>query len=194
MLDIQTNRHDRKYTPREMLLRVLWGLGRIAFSRSPRVGFGFRAWLLRRFGAKIGRDVHIYPSAVIYFPWNLEVGDASAIGEDVLVYNLGTISIGCSATISHRAHLCAGSHDYRDPTLPLLKPPIRIEDNAWVCADAFVGPGVTVHRGAIVGARAAVFSDVPEMKIVVGNPARVIKTREMKRNATAEAQEDHERD
>jgi putative colanic acid biosynthesis acetyltransferase WcaF len=113
----------------------------------------------------------------VYFPWNLSVGDWSAIGENALIYNLGPITIGQKVTISHGAHLCAGTHDYRDPRMPLLKPPIRIEDQAWICADAFVGPGVVVGEGAVVGARAAVMKDVDPWTIVAGNPARFVRKR-----------------
>ncbi len=90
---------------------------------------------------------------------------------------LGSPMIGSSLTISQRAHLCAGTHDYTDPAMPLLKPPIVIEDDAWICADAFVGPGVTVGQGAVVGARAVVVKDVPPWTIVAGNPARIVKRR-----------------
>ena len=80
-------------------------------------------------------------------------------------------------TISQRAHLCAGTHDYTDPSMPLQKPPISIGDQVWVCADAFVGPGVTIGEGALVGARAVAVTDVESWQIVVGNPARPVKKR-----------------
>jgi|JTFP01.1.fsa_nt_gb putative colanic acid biosynthesis acetyltransferase WcaF len=179
-LDINANRNAVKYSRHEMICRVLWGLIKPLFSFSPRPLFGWRAFLLRLFGAKVGRSVHIYNSATIYFPWNLEIGDHSAIGEYAFIYNLGPIIIGNKTTISHWAHLCAGTHDYADPALPLLKPPIVIADQAWICADAFVGPDVTVGEGAIVGARAVVTRDVDPWVIVAGNPAVFIKRREMK--------------
>lgn len=179
MLDIQSNRAAAKYTPREQFLRVLWGFGKLLFRFSPRPCFGWRRFLLRCFGAKVGRHVNIYPTAIIYFPWHLEIGDWSAIGEDALIYNLGPITLGQRVTISHRAHLCAGTHDYRQPDLPLLKPPIVIKDQAWICAQAFVGPGVTIGTGAIVGAGAVVMKDVPDWKIVAGNPAQVVKDRKL---------------
>ncbi|WP_199484196.1 LbetaH domain-containing protein [Thiocapsa marina] len=94
-----------------------------------------------------------------------------------MIYNLGPVTIGDRAAISHRAHLCAGTHDYRDPTLPLLRLPIEIGSQAWVCADAFIGPGCRVGEGAVVGAAAVVVSDVAPWQIVAGNPARVIRTR-----------------
>lgn len=178
-MDISSNRSARKYTAGELVRRVLWGFGKIAFHFSPRPCFGWRRFVLRCFGATVGCEVHIYNSAHIYFPWNLTIGDWSSIGEDAFIYNLGPVTIGQQVTISQRAHLCAGTHDYSDPTMPLLKPPIQVGDQAWVCADAFVGPGVTVGQGAVVGARAVAVKDVEPWTIVAGNPARVIKKREL---------------
>ena len=178
-LDIRTNRRAAKYTAAEQFHRLLWGIGKIVFRLSPRPCFGWRRFVLRCFGARIGREVHLYPSTRIYFPWNLTIGDWSAIGEGALIYNLGLVTIGQQVTISHRAHVCAGSHDYRHADLPLLKPPIEIADQAWICADAFVGPGVTVGQGAVVGARAVVTKNVEPWTVVAGNPARMIKRREM---------------
>lgn len=110
-------------------------------------------------------------------PWNLEIGSWSSIGKYAFIYNLGKISIGDKVTVSHRAHLCAGTHDYNDPTLPLRKPPIIICDQAWVCADAFIGPGVVVGEGCVVGARAVVTKDTSPWTVVAGNPAIFIKDR-----------------
>ncbi len=179
MTDIASNRQQVRYSRQENLKRVLWAIVRPFFHFSPRVFFGWRNFLLRLFGARIGKHVHIYNSAQIYFPWNLEVGDWSAIGEYAFIYNLGPIHIGSQVTISQRVHLCAGTHDYTDPSLPLQKPPIVIGDQAWICADAFVGPGVTVGEGALVGARAVAVKDVEPWQIVAGNPARPIKKREL---------------
>ena len=179
MLDIEQNRRARKYSQGEMTRRVLWAFALPLFRFSPRPCFGWRRFLLRCFGAKIGQSVHVYPSARIYFPWNLEAGDESAIGEQVFIYNLGRVRLGQRVTISHRAHLCAGTHDHTKADFPLLRPPIVIGSGAWICADAFVGPGVTVGEGAIVGARAVAMKDVKPRSIVVGNPARESKKREI---------------
>lgn len=179
MLDVEQNRRAEKYSSNEMLRRVGWMLLQPLFRCSPRPCFAWRAFLLCCFGARIGRDVHIYNSATIYYPWQLEVGDRAAIGEHVYVYNLGRVTIGRDATISHRAHLCAGTHDFTKADFPLLRPPITIGEQAWICADAFVGPGVSVGDGAIVGAAAVVTKDVPAWTIVAGNPAREIKRREI---------------
>lgn len=176
-LDIAANRTSAKYSRGEMALRLMWGFGALLFRFSPRPCFGWRRLVLRCFGAKVGNHVHIYNSAIVYFPWNLEIGDWSSIGEWALIYNLGPVKIGKLTTVSHRAHLCAGTHDYLLSDLPLLKPPISIGDQAWICADAFVGPGVTVGEGAVVGARAVVMKDVGPWIVVAGNPAKTIKKR-----------------
>ncbi|MBL8907751.1 MAG: colanic acid biosynthesis acetyltransferase WcaF [Rhizobiales bacterium] len=144
---------------------------------SPRPFWAWRRFLLRLFGARIGRAVHVYPSVRIAIPWNLTVGDYSAMGDRAIVYSLGRISLGARVTVSQGAHLCAGTHDYRDPAMPLLKLPITIEDDAWICAEAFIGPGVRVHQKAIVGARCVAMKDVAAGEIVVGNPARLLRSR-----------------
>jgi len=178
-LDIASNRAVRNYSNSEMTRRLLWFFGQWLFRLSPRPCFAWRRAILRWFGAEIGSQVNTYPSSRIYFPWNLRVGAWSALGEDVLIYNLGLITIGRMVTISHCAHLCAGTHDHTRPHLPLLKPPIYIDDQAWICADAFVGPGVRVGEGAVVGARAVVIKNVPPWTVVGGNPARLLGTREL---------------
>lgn len=178
-LDVSGCRRQRPYSRLEYLGRVLWSLSMPLFRFSPRPLFGWRCILLRLFGAKVGRGVHVYPSARIYLPWNLEIGDEASIGEWALIYNLGTVNIGAQATISHRAHLCAGTHNYCDPALPLLRDPIVVGAKAWVCADAFIGPGRHIGQGAVVGAGAVVVKDVPEWQVVAGNPARIIKKREL---------------
>ncbi len=96
---------------------------------------------------------------------------------NVLIYNLGKVTIGQRATVSYRAHICAGTHDFSDPALPLLKPPVTLEEDAWVGTEAFLGPGVTVGAGALVGARAVVIRTVAARTIVVGNPARTVGMR-----------------
>lgn len=179
VVDIATNRSVRKYSRSEMMRRVLWMLTRPLFRFSPRPLFGWRRFLLRLFGAEVGKGVHLYNTAIVYMPWNLRIGALSAVGEGVLIYNLGPVTIGERVTVSQRAHLCAGTHDYTDPCMPLLKPPITVEDQAWVCADAFVGPDVRIGEGAVVGGRAVVMSDVEPWAVVAGNPARFIKHRKM---------------
>lgn len=176
-MDIQSNRTARKWSHSELAGRALWGIVSPLFRWSPRLCWGWRNYLLRIFGARIGHHVQIHPSVRIFIPWNLQLGDWSSIGFDALIYNLGRVTIGSKVTISQRAHLCAGTHDFRDPSMPLLKPPILIGDEAWICADAFVGPSVTVGECAIVGARSVVVKDVAPGDIVAGNPAKMIGNR-----------------
>ena len=133
--------------------------------------------MLRLFGARIGAHVNVYPSTHLYMPWNVEIGEWSALGDDVFVYSLGKVRIGRSVTLSYRSHVCAGTHDLSDPLLPLKKPPVLIEDGVWVGTEAFIGPGVTVGRGAVVGARAVVVKNVEPHDVVGGNPARTIGRR-----------------
>jgi putative colanic acid biosynthesis acetyltransferase WcaF len=179
MLDVQQNRAAQKYSRAELAGRFLWSCVYPFFRCSPRRCFAWRRFLLRLFGGRIGANVHIYASAKIYIPWNLELGAESAIGEDSFIYNLGRLTIGQRAVISHRVHLCGGTHDYTKSSFPLLRTTIDIGSDVWVGADAFIGPGVTIGDGAIVGARAVVIKDVRPWVIVAGNPAREIKSRAM---------------
>lgn len=179
-LDIGCSRNARNYSDREMVGRILWMFGQRFFRLSPRPCFGWRRLVLRCFGAHVGPHVNLHPSTRILLPWNLSVGDWSALGEDVLVYNPGPVNIGRKVTISHGAHLCAGTHDYTCADFPVLKLPICIQDQAWVCADAFLGPGVTIGQGAVVGARAVVTKDVAPWEIVAGNPAARIGQRRIR--------------
>jgi putative colanic acid biosynthesis acetyltransferase WcaF len=178
-LDISNCRNTRNYSIQELILRVLWGFCAPLFRYSPRLFWSWRCFLLRVFRADIGKNVRVFPTVTIFAPWYLFIGDDSSIGDRVIVYNLGTIHIGEKVTISQGAHLCAGSHDYTQPTMPLLKLPINIQDEVWVCADAFVGPNVTIAERAIVGARAVVTKSVSRDSIVAGNPAKFVKNRVM---------------
>lgn len=177
-IDVAANRTARKWSHREQAGRVLWALAWPLFRLSPRPLWGWRRMLLRLFGARVGRDVHIYPTARITIPWNLTLGDGCAVGDHAILYALGPISLGPRAAVSQYAHLCAGSHDWRDPAMPLTKPPITVGADAWICADAFVGPGLKVGAGAILGARAVLMKDCPPQAILAGNPARQIGMRD----------------
>ena len=176
-LDFRGNRAARKYSLGEQARRVAWALGGWLIRLSPRPAFAWRRVILRLFGARIGAQVHVYPSTRLYMPWNVTIGDWSALGDDVLVYSLGKVTIGEKVTVSYRSHVCAGTHDFSDPQLPLLKPGVTLESASWVGTDAFIGPGVTVGNGAIVGARAVVVKDVAPRTVVAGNPARLIGIR-----------------
>jgi len=173
-LDVAANRAARKYSRSEQTLRVLWSFGRWLIILSPHPCHAWRRLVLRLFGATVGREARIHSSTVVLMPWNFELGEWAAVGPEVFVYSLGKVRIGRRATVSYRTHVCAGTHDFTDPTLPLLKPAITIADDAWVGTDAFIGPGITVGRGAIVAARAVVVKDVEPYTVVGGHPAHNI--------------------
>jgi len=161
---------------RNKLARVVWGVTwRLLFRPSPKLMHGWRRFLLRCFGARIGVGAHPYPTAWVWAPWNLEMGDNSCLADGVDCYSVALIQLGRSSLVSQRAFLCGATHDYTDPAFPLVPKPITIADGAWVAAEAFIGPGVTVGEGAVVGARACVTQDVEPWTVVVGNPARMVK-------------------
>lgn len=178
-VDVTRNRATPTWSRKILFLRVLWALARPIFAFTPRPLWGVRNSLLRLFGAKVGRNVHIFPSARISMPWNIEIGDCVAVGDRVNLYALGLIHIGARATVSQGAHLCSATHDINQPSRPLITLPVTIGEDSWVCADAFISPGVTVGGGAIIGARAVVVKDVPINAIVGGNPARLIRIRSL---------------
>ncbi len=158
-------------------VQLWWLIQATAFAWSPQFLYGWRRWLLRRFGARVGRNVQIRPSAEFTYPWKVSIGDWSWIGDRVVLYSLGNIEIGSNVVVSQNSYLCAGTHDYAAPSFEISGPAIRIEDEAWLAADVFVGPGVTIGRGAVVGARSSVFHDLPPNKVCRGNPARPVHDR-----------------
>jgi putative colanic acid biosynthesis acetyltransferase WcaF len=166
------------YTTREKIARVLWNsVGQRLFRMTFHNWYGLRNALLRLFGAKIGSPVRFRPTVLIEQPWNLEIGDNSSVGDRAIVYCLGKVTIGPHVSVSQGAHLCAGTHDYRTLDMTLIRPPITIHKYAWIAADAFVGPNVTVGEGAVLGARGVAMKDLEPWCIYAGNPAVKVKDR-----------------
>ena len=165
--------------PRSAVLgRWLWLFVQSTLFRwSPRPFHGFRAWLLACFGADISGPVVIFPTAKIVFPKNLSLAPRSMVGPHVNLYNLARIRLEYGANLSQHCHLCAGTHDFTRLDMPLVTAPITIGRNAWLGADVFVGPGVTVGELCVVGARSVVVKDLPARKICVGSPCRPVKDR-----------------
>ena len=162
------------------IARVLWGIAWWSFFRpSPRPLFIWRVLILRLFGAKVDLKSRIDPTARIWAPWNLRIGRDSSIGHHVDLYNVAEVTIGNHATVSQYSYVCAASHDINDPTMRLVSAPINIEDASWVCARAFVGPGVTVGHGAVIGACGVVVKNVAPWQVVAGNPAKTLRQREI---------------
>jgi putative colanic acid biosynthesis acetyltransferase WcaF len=162
-------------------VQLWWIVQETLFGLSPQFMYGWRNWLLRRFGADIGAGVLVRSSARITYPWKVKIGEWSWIGEEAVLYSLEFITIGSNVSISHRCYLCAGGHDYTQPRFPYVLDPsktrITIGDQAWLANDVFVGPGVTVGDGAVVGARSNVFHSLPTMMVCYGSPAEPVKPR-----------------
>ncbi len=172
-------RHQSAWTFRQKVGRALWYIIQATLFRcSFRTMYRFRAWLLRCCGADVHPTARIRGSVVIEVPWNLTVGPDVIVGDQVILYCLAPITLKARSMVSQYAHLCAGSHDHTRPDMPLTTSPIVIEEDVWIATDAFVGPGVTVGRGTVLGGRASAFRDLPPWKICVGNPAKPIADRE----------------
>jgi putative colanic acid biosynthesis acetyltransferase WcaF len=129
------------------------------------------------FGASIGKDVKVRPSARITYPWKVRIGGWSWIGDNVVLYSLGEITIGANVVVSQRSYLCAASHDYESSNFDMLAGAIKVEDSVWLAADVFVGPSVSIGAGAVVGARSSVFRDLAGGYVYFGNPLRQVRRR-----------------
>ena len=159
--------------------RLLWWIVWITLFRpTPRYFFAWRGFVLRCFGAKIGKNCHIYPSVVFWAPWNLECGDVVAIADGANIYNTSQVKIGSLAVVSQEAFICCGTHNYTSKGFNFETFPIEIERDAWVAARAIVLPGVTLGQGSVVGAGSVVNRSVGAWTVVAGNPAKVIKVYE----------------
>lgn len=182
--EMPRRRHEAR-SPSELplsnkVMRGLWGVAwLVLFRPSPRPLHGWRCFLLRLFGASIGRGVLVYQSVRVWAPWNLEMADGSCLGDWVDCYSVDKISLGRRAIVSQYSYLCTATHDFSRRDRPLVTRPIVIGDDAWVTADVFIGPGVKIGEGTVVGARSTVVRDLPPWSIAVGSPARVIGKREL---------------
>ena len=156
---------------------LAWGL---LASWTPPPLHPWRRWLLRVFGATIGPGARVYGRVRVWYPPNLTLGAGAVLGPGVTCYNQDRVTIGARAIVSQGAHLCTGSHDIADPNFQLVTRPITIGPNAWIAAEAFVGPGVSVGEGAVLGARGVTFRSLDSWTVYAGNPAQVLKVREMR--------------
>lgn len=141
---------------------------------------GWRCVLARFFGAKLGKRVALYPSASVWAPWNLTMGNRSCLAEGVRCYNVETVSIGSDVVVSQYAYLCTASHDPHHADFTLIGSPITIAKGAWIAAEAFLSPGVTVEARAVVAARSVVVRNVEPNIIVGGNPAKPLRMRDIR--------------
>lgn len=158
--------------------RQIWMIAQgTVFRLGLRNSHGWRIFWLRCFGAKIAGGCKVYPGVRVWAPWNLEMEENSCLGDRVDCYNVALITLNSGAIVSQDVSLCAATHDYESPAFTLLPKPITVGAGAWVCARAFIGPGVTVGEGAVVGACAVVIREVSPRIVVAGNPAKEIKER-----------------
>ena len=163
------------------LLRVVWMTTWLLLARfTPPPLHGWRRLVLRTFGAKVGKGARVHASVSVWLPANLDLGDHALIGPGVRLYNQGRITIGANSVISQRAHICASTHDVRDPLFQLVLRPISIGAQCWVAAEAFVGPGVTMGDRSVLAARGALFSDAEPDAVYSGNPAVFLKLRNLR--------------
>jgi len=159
-------------------LRLLWNIVYLLFFRfSPRPCHAWRAFILRSFGATLGKDCHIYPSARIWAPWNLFCEDEVGVGDHATLYNQAPITLGKRVVISQGTHLCTGTHDYNEPGFPLIAKPITIGALSWIAAESFIHPQIVIGEGCVVGARSVVTKNLPPWHICAGNPCASIKPR-----------------
>lgn len=166
------------YPRSELLRRWLWLFVQSTLFRwSPRPLHGFRAALLRLFGADIPGPVVIFPTAKVVFPWKLALAPRSMVGPHVYLYNVAPVRLDYGANVSQHCHLCAGSHDFTRWSMPMITAPITIGRNAWLGADVFVGPGVSVGELCVVGARSVVVKDLPAHQVCAGSPCRPLRER-----------------
>lgn len=178
-MPLQLQNYQNRHAFAAKIARVTWNLvWMFLFRPTPRgVLYGWRRFLLRLFGARIGKGAHILPSCRVWLPSNLTMGDHSCLSEAVDCYCVDRITIGNQTVVSQGAFLCTASHDIASPTMELTHRPIVIGPQSWIAARAFIGPGVTIGEGSVVGACAVVTRDVAPWTVVAGNPARFVRKR-----------------
>lgn len=162
------------------MVQLWWLVQGTLFALSPQPLYRWRAFLLRLFGAEVGRGVVIRPSVRVTYPWKVSIGDNAWIGDRAELYSLERIEIGADACISQDCYLCTGSHDHRQPDFPYACAPITLGAQVWVAAGSFVGPGVTIGEATVVGARSLVLKDLAPLSVYAGHPARRLAPREIK--------------
>jgi putative colanic acid biosynthesis acetyltransferase WcaF len=179
---INLGNYDQSYFDRGRpgwFILLWWLVQAVVFPITPHFASNFRAKVLRAFGATIGENVLIRPTARFTYPWKIAIGDYSWIGDDVVLYSLDWIVIGEHCVISQKSYLCTGSHDVQDPHFGLQTAPVNIGNGAWVAADCFIAPGVTIGANAVIGARSTVTTDQPGGQLCWGSPCKARKPRVM---------------
>ncbi len=182
------SRYDQSWFDRGRpgwFILLWWFIQGTLFPLSPHPANGFRCWLLRCFGAKIGKRVVIRSSARFTYPWKVKIGDWSWVGDQVTFYSLDRIEVGSHCIISQGSYLCTGSHDIRDRAFGLLVEPVVIGNGTWVATDCFVAPGVSIGANSIIGARSTVLMNIPARSIAWGNPCKPQRARSLDREQSS---------
>ena len=161
----------------KIIVQLWWIVEKTFFAMSPQVFYGWRRFLLRLFGAKIGKGVLIRSSVRITYPWKVFIGNYSWVGESCVLYSLGEIHIGNHVAIAHGVYFNTGLHDYKKESFDIGSENVFIEDESWITNDVYIAPGVTIGKGCVIGARSSVFKNMPEGWVCVGSPAKPIKKR-----------------
>jgi len=178
MMDLSKYNQSWFNRGRNNIIVVLWFIvNKTIFNFSLHNMYGYRAFLLKLFGCKIGKNVKVRRKVDITYPWKVEIGDNTWIDEEVILYSLDNIKIGSNCSITRRSFLCTGSHDLSDPYFGLIVKPINILDGVWIQADCFIGQGVTIGKNSVIGARSSVFRNMPDNMICIGTPSKPVKER-----------------
>jgi putative colanic acid biosynthesis acetyltransferase WcaF len=171
------------FSRRNRLARVIWQIvWLLLFRPSPPPAHAWRCWLLRCFGAQIHPSCHVYSSVRIWAPWNLSMAANSCLGRGVQCYSMAMIQLGQRVVVSQGVHLCSGSHDYTQESFQLFAEPIQVGSDVWICAEAFLCPGVQIGEGVVIGARSVVTRSQPPWFVCAGNPAKPLKPRKHPRS------------
>jgi putative colanic acid biosynthesis acetyltransferase WcaF len=166
---------------RFLVIRTLWDVTWLLLGAwTPPPLAAWRRLILRLFGAKVSSTALVYGSTRIWYPGHLELRDYCQVGPGATLYTMAKITIGEYAIVSQGAHLCTGSHDIESEFFQTIAKPIHINPRAWIAADAFVGPGVVVGEGAVLGACGVAFRDLEPWTVYAGNPAKLIKPRKVR--------------
>jgi putative colanic acid biosynthesis acetyltransferase WcaF len=168
----------RGRTRGERLRETVWEyLAQPLMFRTLEGWYGLRRGMLRLFGARIHPTARTARTVRFHHPWNLSMEEESIVSGRAVLFCLGPIRIGRRCRVSQFAHLCAGSHNYTRPDMALIRDPIVLEDDVWIAADAFIGPGVTIGHDTIIGARATVLHSRPPGQVCIGDSARPVHPR-----------------
>ncbi len=177
----QADAFSSPWTLRHRLAYVVWTLvWKLLFRPTPKILCRWRVFLLRCFGAHISGRPFVASSAIIRYPWLLTLEDRACLSDHSECYNLARITVKARATVAQQVYLCAGTHDFSDPKLPLVVGEIVVGEDVFLGARSFVLPGITIGAGAILGACAVATKDLDPWTIYVGNPAKPVKKREIK--------------